>query len=87
MNNQKRQSGLVSYNPDHACQLLEMSINCTQTINAECAKDAIFAERMFLPRRLIMYTGRFYQLDSCFYERFDQLFNQDGMCSFQDIME
>ena len=38
-----------------------------------------FAKRLFVGGRLKQYK------DSCYDQRFDQYFNQDGMCSFQDI--
>ena len=64
---------------DESCERLEVGINCTQTINENCTKDAFFAKRLFVGGRLKQYK------DSCYDQRFDQYFNQDGMCSFQDI--
>ena len=64
---------------DEPCERLEVGINCTQTINENCTKDAFFAKRLFVGGRLKHYK------DSCYDQRFDQYFNQDGMCSFQDI--
>ena len=63
---------------DRSCERLEVGINCTQAINEKCAKDAFFAKSL-IGGTLTHYT------DSCYDQRFDQFFNQDGMCSFQDF--
>ena len=78
-------SGTV--NTEQACPLLDIGLNCTQAINEKCAKNAIFAERMFLPYPLIHLARAGLTDDSCFDQRFDELFNQDGKCSFQDMKE
>ena len=64
---------------DESCERLEVGINCTQTVNEKCIKDPFFAKRLFVGGSLTKYT------DSCFDQRFDEFFNQDGMCSFQDV--
>ena len=67
-----------SYNDP--CELLELGINCTQYINEKCTKDGYFANYV-LPGPLTSQTH------SCFNQRFDEFFNQDGLCSFQDVKE
>merc|ERR1711894_705089 len=67
-----------SYNDP--CELLELGINCTQYINEKCTKDGYFANYV-LPGPLTSQTH------SCFNQRFDEFFNQDGLCSFQDVKD
>ena len=75
-------------NPDQACQFLELGLNCTQEINDKCVQDAIFVDRILLPSSIIRgYKTKEYFDNPCFDQRFDEFFNQDGMCSFQDIKE
>ena len=78
-------------NPDQACQFLELGLNCTQEINDKCVQDAIFADRILLPSPISSiirgYKTKEYFDNPCFDQRFDEFFNQDGMCSFQDIKE
>ena len=64
----------------YPCELLELGINCTQYINEKCTKDGYFANYV-LPGPLTSQTH------SCFNQRFDEFFNQDGLCSFQDVKE
>ena len=66
---------------DRSCERLEVGINCTLRINEKCATDATFAKGWLLRGPLPLYT------EPCFDQRFDQFFNQDGMCSFQNIKE
>ena len=69
------------------CRTLELGVNCTQAINDKCANNAILAERLYLPYPLIHLDRAGLTDDSCFDQRFDELFSQDGKCSFQDMKE
>ena len=63
------------------CQRLEKAITCVNTINGDCAKNAFLAGGITLDSRLRTNQSQ------CFSQRFDEYFNQDGLCSFQDVQE
>merc|ERR1712012_13068 len=74
------------------CEHLEMGIKCAQDINPECAKGAYFvfrgafvpnAHAMFRPDSPLAISAN----ESCIHQRFDEYFNQNGMCSYQDVQE
>merc|ERR1712012_981526 len=61
------------------CQRIEKVIQCVESINGDCAKNA------FLAGSLTLDYGRYevYSNEPCFHQYFDEYFNQDGLCSFQ----
>merc|ERR1711963_999462 len=71
------------------CEHLEMGIKCAQDINPECAKDAYFVfakafgHAMFRPDGPAEISAN----EPCIHQRFDEYFNQNGMCSYQDGQE
>jgi len=65
------------------CEGIEAAIRCTESINEDCAKSALFAGDLTL-----IYSAReVYSNNTCFNQRFDEYFNQDGLCSFQDAKD
>jgi len=71
------------------CERLEMGIKCTQDINPECAKNAYFVFTkafgisFFHPNG----PGEMSANETCIHERFDEYFNQNGLCSYQDLQK
>jgi len=66
----------------YTCEHLEAFINCIESINGNCAQDA----RIFL-NDLDMSRGEIRSNETCYHQKFDQYFNQDGQCSFEDIRQ
>ena len=64
---------------EHSCEYLEMTINCAEAKAQDCTK---YAGYVGYPSWLRGDTN-----ESCYYEIFDDYFNKDGMCSFQDVKE
>ena len=64
------------------CARIETAVKCINSINENCATNAIFAGSLTLN------YGREVSSDEpCFHQRFDDYFNQDGLCSFEDFKE
>ena len=61
------------------CAGIETAIRCVNSINENCATNAIFAGELTLN-----YNREIYADEPCFHQRFDDYFNQDGLCSFED---
>ena len=65
------------------CAGIETAIRCANSTNDYCATNAIFAGAITLS-----YGPREVSSDEpCFHQKFDEYFNQDGLCSFQDAKE
>ena len=63
------------------CAAIETAIRCVNSINENCAASAIFVGAFTLD-----YNAReVYSDEPCFHQRFDEYFNQDGLCSFEDV--
>ena len=70
--------------PQHGtCAMLEAGIQCIDSINKDCFKNSILLGDLTLDHG----RSEIYSNQSCFYQRFDEYFNQDGLCSFQDVKE
>ena len=72
------------------CVSLELAINCTQSINENCAKNAFLAKELTWsgPLEIDVLEERQEREEArkaCFGERFDQFFNQDGLCPFSAV--
>ena len=61
------------------CAGIETAIRCVNSINENCATNAIFAGELTLNYGREIYTD-----EPCFHQLFDDYFNQDGLCSFED---
>ena len=64
--------------------LIKMGIKCTQDINPECAKDSY---SVYTSLSMRYWPGYPHMNESCIHQKFDEYFNQNGMCSFQDLQE
>jgi len=64
------------------CAEIETAIRCVNSINENCAASAIFVGDLTLDYNGY---GKVYSDEPCFHQRFDEYFNQDGLCSFQDV--
>merc|ERR1711953_886035 len=71
------------------CQDLEGGINCAKEINEDCAKNAWFAFRGAFGNGFLREDGprAVTANQTCIHQRFDEYFNQNGQCSYQDIKE
>ena len=71
------------------CQDLEGGINCAKEINEDCAKNAWFAFRGAFGNGFLREDGpgAVTANETCIHQRFDEYFNQNGQCSYQDIKE
>merc|ERR1712012_726776 len=68
----------------YTCGHLEAAIKCYESINPDCAK--------WIPAGtdVVDYDyrkGEIRSSDSCYDQKFDQYFNEDGMCSFADFKD
>merc|ERR1719323_1879940 len=62
------------------CARIETAVRCVNSINENCATNALFAGDLTLD-----YGPREVDSDEpCFHQQFDEYFNQDGLCSFED---
>ena len=69
--------------PRGTCQRIEKAIQCVESINGDCAKNAILAGDLTLDYG----PNEVYSNEPCFHQYFDEYFNQDGLCSFQAAKE
>ena len=65
------------------CARLENAIRCIKSTNEDCATNALFVGEFTLDYGPSEVSSN----ESCFHQRFDEYFNQDGLCSFQDVKE
>ena len=62
------------------CARIETAVRCVNSINENCATNALFAGDLTLD-----YGPREVDSDEpCFHQRVDDYFNRDGVCSFED---
>jgi len=59
----------------YTCEHLEAQINCIESTNGNCGQS-ILPFRSFYPSN-----------EPCYHQKFDQYFNQDGQCSFEDFRQ
>ena len=76
--------GNLPRNTWYTCGHLEAAIKCYESINPDCAK--------WIPAGMDVVDfdyskGEIRSSDSCYDQKFDQYFNEDGMCSFADVKE
>ena len=64
----------------YTCGHLEAAIKCYESINPDCAK-------WILAGMDVVDYDYIRSSDSCYDQKFDQYFNEDGMCSFADFKE
>ena len=72
-------------NKKGTCAILETALRCIKSTNEQCATVGYFVASITLdgnPKTLLQLPN-----ESCFGQRFDEYFNQDGLCSFQDFKE
>ena len=63
------------------CARIETVIRCLKSTNEHCATDAPFVGELTLKYG----EKEIYSDEPCFHQRFDEYFNKDGLCSFQDL--
>ena len=76
------------------CVSLELAINCTQSINENCAKNAFLAKELTWRGPLEINEVEEQREDlthlrgrkACFGQRFDEFFNHDGLCPFSAVL-
>ena len=66
----------------YTCEQVEAAVNCIESINGNCGKSALV-----LSEYLDMSPTEIQSNAPCYHQKFDQYFNQDGQCSFEDIRE
>ena len=71
-------------NTRYTCGHLEDAINCYESVHPDCAKLIPAGSGVvdYDPRK-----GEIRSSDTCYDQKFDQYFNEDGMCSFADFKE
>jgi len=66
----------------YSCEYLEAATNCIESINGKCLYLAPLVFGLLDVSRTQIRSN-----EPCYHRKFDQYFNQDGQCSFEDIRQ
>ena len=66
------------------CKGVEAFFNCVESINGNCAKNG---RDLYNLLDIDYSQNEIRSNERCYHQKFDQYFNQDGQCSFEDFRE
>ena len=66
----------------YTCEQVEASYKCVESINGNCGKYGPWAFQFLNGNQTEIRSNA-----SCYQQKFDQYFNQDGQCSFEDFKQ
>ena len=64
------------------CEGVEAYFNCVESIDGNCGKNGFNANWLLDVSQTEIRSNA-----PCYHQKFDQYFNQDGQCSFEDVRQ
>ena len=72
----------ITWRTRRTCEGVEAYFNCVESINGNCGKNGFDASWLLDVSQTEIRSNA-----PCYHQKFDQYFNQDGQCSFEDVRQ